>query len=104
MAEERQIKKRDRFIILGYFARGLNVLWGHRRRVYALDVVVVIPEDLWTSTFLTNLRVYALDVVVVIPEDLWTSTFLTNLGFGSNNFSGSLPAIHCETRKIPADI
>ncbi|XP_042947975.1 probable LRR receptor-like serine/threonine-protein kinase At1g56140 isoform X2 [Carya illinoinensis] len=45
-----------------------------------------------STCHITQLKVYALDVVGIIPEQLWTLTYLINLGFGSNNFSGSLPS------------
>ncbi|KAI9161721.1 hypothetical protein LWI28_020109 [Acer negundo] len=40
---------------------------------------------------ITRLKVYALDVVGMIPDELWTLTFLTNLTVGINALSGELP-------------
>ncbi|KAB1216931.1 hypothetical protein CJ030_MR4G016056 [Morella rubra] len=45
-----------------------------------------------STCHITELRVYALDVVGVIPEDLWTLTFLTNLNLGQNYLTGNLSA------------
>ncbi|KAK3217855.1 hypothetical protein Dsin_011825 [Dipteronia sinensis] len=45
-----------------------------------------------TLCHITRLKVYALDVIGPIPDELWTLTFLTNLAIGSNNFSGPLPS------------
>ncbi|CAJ1978434.1 unnamed protein product [Sphenostylis stenocarpa] len=44
-----------------------------------------------TTCRITSLRVYALDVVGEIPEEIWTLTFLTNLILGQNYLTGSLP-------------
>ncbi|KAG8365259.1 hypothetical protein BUALT_Bualt18G0085600 [Buddleja alternifolia] len=46
------------------------------------------------STFchITALRVYALDVVGPLPDELWNLTFLTNLNLGQNYLTGPLPA------------
>ncbi|KFK41450.1 hypothetical protein AALP_AA2G132100 [Arabis alpina] len=40
---------------------------------------------------ITALKVFAIDVVGTIPEELWTLQFLTNLDLGQNFLSGSLP-------------
>ncbi|VVA94792.1 unnamed protein product [Arabis nemorensis] len=40
---------------------------------------------------ITALKVYAIDVVGTIPEELWTLQYLTNLDLGQNFLSGSLP-------------
>ncbi|KAK7257064.1 hypothetical protein RIF29_30763 [Crotalaria pallida] len=45
-----------------------------------------------TTCHITALKVYALDVVGELPEELWTLTHLTYLNFGQNNLRGSLPA------------
>ncbi|GMP41858.1 hypothetical protein CsSME_00011807 [Camellia sinensis var. sinensis] len=84
-------------------------------KVYALDVVGVIPEELWTLTFLINLdlrqnyltgslsasignlsRVQYLTVGInalsgELPKELGKLTDLRSLAFGTNNFSGALP-------------
>ncbi|KAI4333318.1 hypothetical protein L6164_018146 [Bauhinia variegata] len=44
-----------------------------------------------TTCRITALKVYALDVVGEIPEELWTLTYLTNLNLGQNYLTGSLP-------------
>nr|AMM43096.1 LRR-RLK [Vernicia montana] len=83
-------------------------------KVYAIDVVGVIPDELWTLTFLTNLklgqnyltgtlspsignltRMQYLDVGInslsgELPKELGLLTDLRSFGFGSNNFSGPL--------------
>ncbi|KAI8027666.1 putative LRR receptor-like serine/threonine-protein kinase [Camellia lanceoleosa] len=45
-----------------------------------------------TTCHITRLKVYALDVVGVIPEELWTLTFLINLDLRQNYLTGSLSA------------
>ncbi|KAI9159655.1 hypothetical protein LWI28_000668 [Acer negundo] len=44
-----------------------------------------------TLCHITQLKVYALDAVGVIPDELWTLTFLSDLSFGINALSGELP-------------
>ncbi|XP_028758203.1 probable LRR receptor-like serine/threonine-protein kinase At1g56130 [Neltuma alba] len=44
-----------------------------------------------TTCHITELRVYALDVVGEIPEELWTLTHLTSLDIRQNYLTGSLP-------------
>ncbi|KAB1216929.1 hypothetical protein CJ030_MR4G016058 [Morella rubra] len=85
-------------------------------RVYAMDVKGVIPEDLWTLTFLTNLNLarnyltgnlsssvgnlthmQRLEIghnslSGELPKELGNLTDLRFLSFGSNKFSGSLPS------------
>ncbi|KAL7204325.1 hypothetical protein ACSBR2_017405 [Camellia fascicularis] len=85
-----------------------------RLKVYALDVVGVIPEELWTLTFLINLdlrqnyltdslsasignlsRMQYLTVGInalsgELPKELGKLTDLRSLAFGTNNFSGTL--------------
>ncbi|KAK1586490.1 hypothetical protein Q3G72_003086 [Acer saccharum] len=41
---------------------------------------------------ITRLKVYALDVVGMIPDELWTLTFLTNLKLSQNYLTGPLSA------------
>ncbi|KAK7257065.1 hypothetical protein RIF29_30764 [Crotalaria pallida] len=45
-----------------------------------------------TTCHITALKVYAIDVVGEIPEELWTLTYLTNLNLGQNYLTGTLPA------------
>ncbi|KAK4551999.1 hypothetical protein RGQ29_032215, partial [Quercus rubra] len=45
-----------------------------------------------STCHITQLKVYALNVVGVIPEELWTLTFLFNLNFGQNHLTGNLSA------------
>ncbi|KAL5811482.1 hypothetical protein ACOSQ4_028050 [Xanthoceras sorbifolium] len=45
-----------------------------------------------TLCHITRLKVYALNVVGVIPDELWTLTFLTNLDLGQNYLTGPLSA------------
>ncbi|XP_020867918.1 probable LRR receptor-like serine/threonine-protein kinase At1g56130 [Arabidopsis lyrata subsp. lyrata] len=40
---------------------------------------------------INNIKVYAIDVVGPIPQELWTLIFLTNLNLGQNYLTGSLP-------------
>ncbi|KAI4323201.1 hypothetical protein L6164_022827 [Bauhinia variegata] len=44
-----------------------------------------------TTCRITKLKVYALDVIGKIPEELWTLTYLTNLDLRQNYLTGSLP-------------
>ncbi|KAG8653160.1 hypothetical protein MANES_06G174700v8 [Manihot esculenta] len=85
-------------------------------KVYATDVVGVIPDELWTLTSLTNLnlgqnfltgnlspsignltRMQYLTIGInslsgELPKELGLLTDLRSFGFGSNNFSGPLPS------------
>ncbi|RVX02516.1 putative LRR receptor-like serine/threonine-protein kinase [Vitis vinifera] len=61
-------------------------------KVYALDVVGVIPDELWNLTFLTNLSVGINALSGELPKELGQLTDLRSLSFGTNNFSGSLPS------------
>ncbi|KAK7342844.1 hypothetical protein VNO80_25800 [Phaseolus coccineus] len=85
-------------------------------RVYALNVVGEIPEELWSLTYLTNLnigqnyltgsllaaignltRMQYLSVGVnnlagELPKELGNLSQLKSLAFGTNKFSGSLPS------------
>uniref|UniRef100_A0A0D9X5C4 non-specific serine/threonine protein kinase n=1 Tax=Leersia perrieri TaxID=77586 RepID=A0A0D9X5C4_9ORYZ len=45
-----------------------------------------------TVCHITKLKVYSLNVVGQIPEELQSLTYLNNLGISSNNFTGELPA------------
>ncbi|XP_075643305.1 putative LRR receptor-like serine/threonine-protein kinase At1g56140 isoform X1 [Castanea sativa] len=45
-----------------------------------------------STCHITQLKVYALNVVGVIPDELWTLTFLFNLNLGQNYLIGNLPA------------
>ncbi|XP_030967402.1 probable LRR receptor-like serine/threonine-protein kinase At1g56140 isoform X1 [Quercus lobata] len=85
-------------------------------RVYALNVVGVIPDELWTLTFLSNLNLaqnyltgnlsasianltrmqylsFAANALSgTIPKELGNLTNLLSLSFLGNNFTGSLPS------------
>ncbi|KAM4071016.1 hypothetical protein ACB094_11G029500 [Castanea mollissima] len=85
-------------------------------KVYALNVVGVIPDELWTLTFLFNLklgqnyltgnlsasigklyRMQYLDLGInalsgILPKELGNLTELIVLSFSTNNFTGSLPS------------
>ncbi|KAA3467298.1 putative LRR receptor-like serine/threonine-protein kinase isoform X2 [Gossypium australe] len=87
-----------------------------RLKVYALNVVGVIPDELWTLTFLTNLRLGQnyltgplsasignltrmqwLDIGInalsgELPKEIGLLTDLRSFAFGTNNFSGPLPS------------
>nr|POE72590.1 putative lrr receptor-like serine/threonine-protein kinase [Quercus suber] len=45
-----------------------------------------------STCHITQLKVYALNVVGVIPDELWTLTFLFNLNLGQNYLTGNLSA------------
>ncbi|XP_074308331.1 putative LRR receptor-like serine/threonine-protein kinase At1g56130 [Silene latifolia] len=84
-------------------------------KVYAIDAIGVLPDDLWNLLYLTNLkisqnyltgplssgignltRLQYLDIGInalsgPLPKEIGQLTDLRSLGFGSNNFSGSLP-------------
>ncbi|KAL6329728.1 hypothetical protein AAG906_035376 [Vitis piasezkii] len=77
------------------------------RKVYALDVVGVIPDELWNLTFLTNLNLgqnYLTGRLSASIGNLTSTilqskfpvqhhiTFVLGRSFGTNNFSGSLPS------------
>ncbi|XP_040967824.1 probable LRR receptor-like serine/threonine-protein kinase At1g56140 [Gossypium hirsutum] len=87
-----------------------------RLKVYALNVMGVIPDELWTLTFLTNLRLGQnylkgplstsignltrmqwLDIGInalsgELPKEIGLLTDLRSFAFGTNNFSGPLPS------------
>ncbi|TXG71289.1 hypothetical protein EZV62_006224 [Acer yangbiense] len=87
-----------------------------RLKVYALNVVGVIPEELWTLTFLTNLNLdqnyltgplsasvgnltrmqyFTVGINALsgeLPKELGNMTDMRSFGIGSNNFSGPLPS------------
>ncbi|GMJ02871.1 hypothetical protein like AT1G56130 [Hibiscus trionum] len=87
-----------------------------RLKVYALNVVGVIPDELWTLTSLTNLklgqnyltgplsasignltRMQWLDLGInalsgEVPQEIGLLTDLRSFAFGTNNFSGPLPS------------
>lgn len=48
--------------------------------------------DSASTCHITQLKVYALDVVGVIPDELWNLTFLTDLNLGQNYLTGPLSA------------
>lgn len=85
-------------------------------KVYAVDVVGLIPDELWSLKYLTNLnlgqnyltgnlspsignltRMQYLTIGInalsgELPKELGLLTDLRVFGFGSNNFTGSLPS------------
>uniref|UniRef100_A0A7N2LJM3 non-specific serine/threonine protein kinase n=1 Tax=Quercus lobata TaxID=97700 RepID=A0A7N2LJM3_QUELO len=85
-------------------------------RAYALNVVGVIPDELWTLTFLFNLnlgqnyltgnlfasigKLYRMQYLSfninalsgTLPKELGNLTYLISLSFSTNNFTGSLPS------------
>ncbi|KAK9275031.1 hypothetical protein L1049_022289 [Liquidambar formosana] len=85
-------------------------------KVYSLNVVGIIPDELWNLTFienidlrqnyltgslsasignLTRMQYMALGINALsgeLPKELGQLTNLISLSFGSNNFSGSLPS------------
>ncbi|KAK7857216.1 putative lrr receptor-like serine/threonine-protein kinase [Quercus suber] len=86
------------------------------RKAYALNVVGVIPDELWTLTFLFNLnlgqnyltsnlsasigKLYRMQYLSfginalsgTLPRELGNLTDLLSLSFSTNNFTGSLPS------------
>ncbi|RVX02517.1 putative LRR receptor-like serine/threonine-protein kinase [Vitis vinifera] len=71
------------------------------KKVYALDVVGVIPDELWNLTFLTNLNLgqnYLTGPLsasignLTRMQYLYYVSFVIFSAFGTNNFSGSLPS------------
>ncbi|KAK1588936.1 hypothetical protein Q3G72_028782 [Acer saccharum] len=60
-------------------------------KVYSLDVVGVIPDELWTLTFLVDLSFDINALSGELPKELGMLTELISLSVASNNFSGSLP-------------
>ncbi|KAK7850357.1 putative lrr receptor-like serine/threonine-protein kinase [Quercus suber] len=61
-------------------------------KVYALNVVGVIPDELWTLTFLFNLSFGINALSGTLPKELGNLTELKVLSFSTNNFTGSLPS------------
>ncbi|KAK9275747.1 hypothetical protein L1049_023016 [Liquidambar formosana] len=45
-----------------------------------------------STCHITHLKVYALNVVGIIPDELWNLTFIENLNLGQNYLTGSLSA------------
>lgn len=93
-------------------------------KVYAIDAIGVIPDELWDLVYLTNLRIAQnfltgpissgignltrlqyLDFGInafsgSLPKELGQLTDLLSLGFGSNNFSGPLPSEMGNLRRL----
>ncbi|KAH9604910.1 hypothetical protein KSS87_017043 [Heliosperma pusillum] len=93
-------------------------------KVYAIDAVGVLPNDLWNLLYLTNLkisqnyltgplssgignltRLQYLDIGInslsgPLPKEIGQLTDLRSLGFGSNNFSGPLPSEMGNLKKL----
>uniref|UniRef100_A0A453CQF1 non-specific serine/threonine protein kinase n=1 Tax=Aegilops tauschii subsp. strangulata TaxID=200361 RepID=A0A453CQF1_AEGTS len=63
-----------------------------RLKIYALDAVGPIPEELWNLTSLTNLSLGINALSGPLPKELGNLTNLVSLGIGSNKFNGSLPS------------
>ncbi|KAJ9687179.1 hypothetical protein PVL29_015863 [Vitis rotundifolia] len=61
-------------------------------KVYALDVVGVIPDELWNLTFLTSLNLGQNYLTGPLSASIGNLTSMQYFGFGTNNFSGSLPS------------
>ncbi|KAB1216933.1 hypothetical protein CJ030_MR4G016054 [Morella rubra] len=60
-------------------------------RVYAMDVKGVIPEDLWTLTFLTNLNLARNYLTGNLSSSIGNLTRMQRLEIGHNSLSGELP-------------
>ncbi|GJN01754.1 hypothetical protein PR202_ga19046 [Eleusine coracana subsp. coracana] len=63
-----------------------------RLKIYAMDAVGQIPEELRNLTRLTNLDLGINALTGSVPKELGNLTNLVSLGFGSNNLNGSLPS------------
>ncbi|CAK9165665.1 unnamed protein product [Ilex paraguariensis] len=61
-------------------------------KVYSLDVVGAIPDELWNLTFLINLTFGINALSGELPKELGKLTDLRSLAFSTNYFSGSLPS------------
>ncbi|KAK7848791.1 putative lrr receptor-like serine/threonine-protein kinase [Quercus suber] len=61
-------------------------------KVYALNIVGVIPDELWALTFLFNLSFGINALSGTLPKELGNLTDLLSLSFSTNNFIGSLPS------------
>ncbi|KAF8102241.1 hypothetical protein N665_0199s0016 [Sinapis alba] len=61
-------------------------------KVYAIDVVGTIPEELWTLQYLTNLNLGQNFLTGSLSPAIGNLTRMEWIAFGSNNFSGSIPA------------
>ncbi|XP_027353841.1 probable LRR receptor-like serine/threonine-protein kinase At1g56140 isoform X2 [Abrus precatorius] len=60
-------------------------------KVYALDVVGEIPEELWTLTYLTNLKLDQNYLTGSLSPAIGNLTRMQYMSFGINNLSGNLP-------------
>ncbi|GLT64290.1 hypothetical protein SLA2020_367940 [Shorea laevis] len=60
-------------------------------KVYELDVAGVLPDELWTLTFLTNLDLRQNYLTGPISASIGNLTGLQYLSFGINALSGKLP-------------
>ncbi|KAK7847668.1 putative lrr receptor-like serine/threonine-protein kinase [Quercus suber] len=67
--------------------KSLNIL-----KVYELDVVGELPDELWTLTFLTNLDLSFNSITGQIPDSLFNMNSLSHLFLGNNKLIGTLPA------------
>uniref|UniRef100_A0A453QEQ2 non-specific serine/threonine protein kinase n=1 Tax=Aegilops tauschii subsp. strangulata TaxID=200361 RepID=A0A453QEQ2_AEGTS len=63
-----------------------------RLKIYALDAVGPIPEELRNLTALTDLTFGINALSGPVPKELGNLKNLIKLGLGGNNFSGSLPS------------
>ncbi|KAK1588012.1 hypothetical protein Q3G72_019167 [Acer saccharum] len=63
-----------------------------RLKVDTLDVKGVIPDELWTLTFLTNVTVGINALSGELPKELGNLIDMRSFAIGSNNFSGPLPS------------
>ncbi|GJN01755.1 hypothetical protein PR202_ga19047 [Eleusine coracana subsp. coracana] len=61
-------------------------------KIFAMDAVGQIPEELRNLTRLTNLSLGTNALTGSVPKELGNLANLVLLGFGSNNLNGSLPS------------
>ncbi|RVW66373.1 putative LRR receptor-like serine/threonine-protein kinase [Vitis vinifera] len=61
-------------------------------KVCALDVVGVIPDELWNLTFLTILYLAQNYLTGPLSASIGNLRMMQNISFGTTNFSGSLPS------------
>nr|XP_027186814.1 probable LRR receptor-like serine/threonine-protein kinase At1g56130 isoform X3 [Cicer arietinum] len=61
-------------------------------KVYALDVISEIPQELWTLTYLTNFRKLGQNYLTgSLPPDIGNLTRMQYMSIGINALSGELP-------------
>ncbi|OMP11232.1 putative ATP binding protein [Corchorus capsularis] len=62
-----------------------------KSEIYNPFIICNCSFDNNSTCHITKLKVLQLNVSGVLPDELWTLTYLTDLAIGTNNFSGPLP-------------